>query len=91
MIYGRFGDKVKIVRVASQEDVRRLEGRKLDKRDRLAITNGSYVIITHEDDGPEGDETLYHKAYLRADAGLNEIDAAIAALSAPPGNVDAAV
>lgn len=76
MIYGRFGDSVTIARVGTLDDVQRLDGRKPDKTDRDAVANGSYVVVRCED----GDELLYHQAFLRADGGSREITAAIEAL-----------
>lgn len=78
MIYGRFGDPITIVRVATLEDVRKLEGRKPDKADLEAVRNGSYVVVRRTDDSAE---RLYHQAFMRADDGSREITAAIEALT----------
>lgn len=74
MIYGRFGDKVTIVRPAVLEDVERLECRKPDQQDRDALEMGCYVVVRSEDDGQE---RLYNQAFLRADGGSREIAEAI--------------
>lgn len=82
MIYGRFGDPVRILRTAVLEDVKRLEGRRPDRQDREAIKNGSYVVVAGADvPGQRGDpaERLYHQAFLRADRGAVEIGEAIEA------------
>ena len=73
MIYGRFGDKVTIQRLARIEDVRALDERKPDKADRDAIASDSYVVVSQDD----GKLRLYHQAYLRADNGAVEIGAVI--------------
>jgi len=75
MIYGRAGQPVTIVRVATLSHVQILEGRKPDKQDRSAVRNGSYVVVL---DGDE--ERLYHQAYLLADGGSQEIAQAIEGL-----------
>ena len=74
MIYGRFGIKVKTIRHATWKDVEKLTEAKRgkpDKQDREAFDNGSYVVVTFEDD--EQTERLYHQAFLRADDGISEI------------------
>lgn len=82
-IYGRFGDKIEIVRLGTLDDVRDLDRarggkpRKIDKADREAVKNGSYVVVRQDD----GSERLYHQAFLRADDGSREITAAIRALA----------
>lgn len=76
MIYGRFGEECKIVRMAKLADVQKLDGRKPDKQDRDAIKNKSYVVIRF----PGDSEKLYHQAFLRADRGALEIAEAIEAL-----------
>lgn len=68
MIYGRFGDTVTIVRVATLEDVKVHHGEP-DKIDRDALEDGSYVIVKQDD----GKERLYHLTYLRATRGYAEI------------------
>ena len=70
-IYGRFGDKVTIVRMGTLDDVRHMDKRRPDKIDREAIANGSYVVTKAEEG--EGEMCLHHLAYLRADDGLPEI------------------
>jgi hypothetical protein len=81
MIYGRVGNKVTIVRMATIEDVTQLDHRKPDKVDRQAIKNASYVVV-------EDDDTkklrLYHQAFLRADRGAIEIEEAILACEVKP-------
>lgn len=74
-IYGRFGDRVIIQRLATIEDVKELDKRKPDKQDREAIENNSYVVVSDED----GDLRLYHQAFMRADGGSVEIGAVIEA------------
>ena len=75
-IYGRFGDTVTLVRKGTLEDVQGLDRRKPDKKDREAVTAGSYVVVRQDD----GKERLYHQAFLRADDGAQEISKAIEAL-----------
>lgn len=82
MVYGRFGNRVTILRLAKIEDVAKLEGRKPDKRDREAIANDSYVIVTDED----SQRQIYHQAFLRADGGAREISAIIEACKKNGGN-----
>lgn len=76
MIHGRFGDEVTIVRLARLEDVRALDCRKPDAADREALSLGAYVVTRSASDGQL---RLAHIAYLRADGGLGEIEAAIRA------------
>jgi hypothetical protein len=75
-IYGRFGDEVKIVRMGTLDDIRRLDGRKPDKHDREALRSKSYVVVRHGD----GKEQLYHQAFLLADEGSREISRAVEAV-----------
>lgn len=75
MIYGRFGQALTILRVATEADVRQIEGRKLNKTDREALASGSYVVVAEEES-----ERLYHQAFLRADGGSVEITRALEAL-----------
>lgn len=81
MIYGRFGNPLKVLRMGTLDDVQKLDGRKPDKQDRAAIESGSYVVCSEED----GTERLYHQAFIRADGGAREIGAAIDALEAAKG------
>jgi hypothetical protein len=74
MIYGRFGDPLTIVRRAVLADVKALDGRKPDAKDRQAIANDAYVVVRYADNGKEA---LYHLALLKADNGAQEIDAAL--------------
>jgi len=76
MIYGRFGNPVTIKRRGTLDDVRKLDGRKPDKQDREALALGSYVVVECD-----GKERLYHLAFLRADGGIREIDAAMEAVT----------
>lgn len=78
-IYGRTGDKVRIVRLGTLADVKKLDRRKPDANDREAVKNDSYVVVQQED----GSERLYHQAFLRADDGSREITAAIRAVCGP--------
>lgn len=73
MIYSRFGGEVTIVRMATIEDVRSFENRKPDKEDRSRTVEGMRVIAARWD----GTEFLADVAYLKADGGWREIDAAI--------------
>jgi len=75
MIYGRGGDPVTIVRVATIGDVKTLDNRKPDKADREAIRCSSYMVVLLY-----GVERLYHIGFLKADGGSREISAAIEAL-----------
>lgn len=75
-IYGRFGDKLTIVRHAVLSDVERLTARPPDLQDRNAIEQGFYVVIAYAADGQED---LYSMAFLRAEGGLREIEEAIEA------------
>lgn len=68
-VYGRTGDVVIIKRLASLEDIEKLEGRAPDAQDLEAMENGSYVVVTQDD----GAERLYHQAFLRATNGSVEI------------------
>lgn len=72
-VYGRTGDVVTIMRLASLEDVEKLEDRPADTQDLEALENGSYVVVTQDD----GFERLYHQAFLRATDGAAEIGAVI--------------
>jgi hypothetical protein len=74
MIYGRFGDSLTLVRKAVLADVKALDGRSPDAKDRQNLANGAYVVARAEDNGKE---YLYHLAYLRADNGLAEIEDAL--------------
>jgi hypothetical protein len=76
MIYGRWGQEVRVIRYAVLSDVARLDKRKPDKDDREALKNKSYVVVSDS-----GTERLYHLAFLRATDGLSEILAALEAES----------
>lgn len=69
MIYGRSGLEVKIVRIATLDDIKTLEKRNPDTQDFEALKSGSYMIVSFED----GSERVYHQAFLRADGGSKEI------------------
>jgi hypothetical protein len=77
MIYGRSGNVVYVSRRAVLEDVLRIDKRRPDRADKVALAQGSYWIVCDADDGRE---RLYHLAYLRADGGAAEITAACAAV-----------
>lgn len=79
MIYGRFGHKLTIERMAVIGDVKRFTGWRPCQRDREAIGNGLYVVVKRIDDGKQD---LYHLAFLKADGGLGEIQDAIEAIKA---------
>lgn len=89
MIYGRFGDPCTIVRVATLDDIRKLDRREPDKQDREALANGSYVVVQFNDAQATGERAhvLYHQAFMRADGGSREITAAIEALPAHNRNL----
>jgi len=76
MIYGRFHNPLTIVRIGTLDDVRKLDKRRPDKQDRAAVAAGSYVVCREED----GEERLYHQAFMRADGGSREIGEALDAL-----------
>lgn len=80
-IYGRAGQRVVIQRLATQEDVRKLEGRKPDKRDKDALKLNALVVASEPDD----ELSLYHIAFLRADHGAAEIGAVVDACVANGG------
>lgn len=77
-VYGRTGDVVTIKRLATLEDIEKLEGRNPDTQDLEALENGSYVVVTQDD----GIDRLYHQAFLRATNGAAEIGAVIDAMIA---------
>lgn len=74
-IYGRWGDQVTILRLATVEDVYRSEGRGSDLADRVAVSQDAYLLVRHDDDGSE---SVTARCYLRADGGGAEIDAELA-------------
>ena len=76
-IYGRFGDTLTVLRLASLDDVKKLGGRKPDKVDKAALESGSYVVCRDQD----GSECLYHQGYMQADGGSREITEAIASVT----------
>jgi len=86
-VYGRTGDVVTIKRLATIEDVEKLEGREVDTQDLEALENGSYVIVTQDD----GSERMYHQAFLRATNGSVEIGQVIDAMIAVQDAVIGAV
>ena len=75
-IYNRFGEEVTIVRMGTLKDVESLDGRKADSDDRIAVKNGSYVVVKTSD----GKLQLMHQAYMRATEGSVEISKALRAL-----------
>jgi hypothetical protein len=77
MIYGRFGDVVTLVRLGTTDDVRLFNGRAANGEDLRALENNAYVVVRY---GDNKEEDLAHIAYLRADGGAAEIDAALAAV-----------
>lgn len=79
MIYGRFGQPVKIVRMGTLEDVKKLDRRRPDQHDRKNVAAGGYVVCI-DLDTPDDGEKLYHLAFLRADGALPEIMDAVRAV-----------
>jgi hypothetical protein len=79
MIYGRTGNEVKILRMGTLDDVKALDHRKVDAQDREAVKAGSYVVVLCFNE-----LRLYHLAFLRADDGVKEIDAAIERVKREP-------
>jgi hypothetical protein len=77
MIYGRGGHPVTIKRLAVLSDIRALDFREPDKRDRDALESGSYVVVHVKYKRFDEADLLYHLAFLRADGGSREITAAI--------------
>jgi hypothetical protein len=75
VVYGRFGNPVEVLRYGTLDDVRQLDGRKPDARDKKSVEARSYVVV--RDIEAPFQMTLAHIAYLRADDGLNEIMAAV--------------
>jgi hypothetical protein len=82
MIYGRTGNEVKILRMGTIADVKALDHRKADAQDRDAVKAGAYVVVLCF-----GELRLYHLAFLRADDGVKEIDAAIAKVKTTPAKL----
>lgn len=72
MIYDRCGDRITMLRYASEDDVFRCEGRKPDKTDRTQLDQLSYVVVEYQDTKKEA---VFHITYLKADGGAQEIDA----------------
>lgn len=79
-IYGRWGDPITILRVATLDDVTKYERREPDKNDREWVNRCLYLVVAYDD---SGEESITHLTYLRADGGAAEIDAAIAATKEP--------
>lgn len=87
-IYGRFGQTVELIRMATLDDVKRLEKRRPDKQDKAAVEAGSYVVCRtlSYNDGSEPkhdyskEEWISHLAFLRADGAIKEIIEVIANL-----------
>jgi hypothetical protein len=86
-IYDRFGRLLEIVKVATAEDVLRLQKTELDAYDHKALSFGFYVV--GRDPSVIGNYTdrIYHYGFLRADGGLAEIRDEVAKLKAPAGVV----
>lgn len=72
-IYGRFGDPVEILRIATKDDVEILDGRKFDKHDADRLRYDALVVIRQD----TGVERLYDTAFLKADDGAVEIATAV--------------
>ena len=91
-LYTRFGDRLELVRLATIEDVKTFERRKVDKQDRERTRDGWRAIARYcaskcgfEHANNCGDEnvdkeTLVDAGYLRADGGWKEIADAFRAL-----------
>jgi len=69
-IYGRWGNKVQIVRRAKAKDFQALDNHKPNKLERAGLSIGSFWVVRGEDDEKE---RLYHLAFLRADGAFAEI------------------
>ena len=74
MVYGRFGGEITHLRLAMEEDIRRIDKHEPDTDDKEAIERGSYVVATYDD----GFVQVVHLAYLRADNGAVEIQELLA-------------
>ena len=81
MIYGRFGGRMTIQRMARLSDVKELDGRKPDKQDKAALAADSYVVVSDD----AGKLRLYHLSFLKADGGWAEISAVVMAVKANSG------
>lgn len=81
MIYGRFGNRVTIQRLAKLSDIKELDGRKPDKQDREALANDAYVVVSDD----YNKLRLYHVGFLRADGGSVEISAVVEGCKANGG------
>ena len=89
-LYTRFGDRVELLRLATLDDVKTYEHRKVDKIDRDRTKNGWRGIARYlggpglgsKSPGDEnvGKEILVDAALLRADDGWSEISKAFEAL-----------
>lgn len=77
MLTTLFGTGVELVRVATAEDVRTFERRKVDAEDRQRTSDGWRAIAKRLDTGAE---ILVDAAYLRASGGWKEISDAFRAL-----------
>lgn len=73
MIYTRFGDPVKLIRPATDADIRQLSNRRPDKHDRQRMSYGMYAIGVYPD---SEEEILLDLGLLRADDGIREINKA---------------
>lgn len=82
MIYGRGGDVVTLVRVATEADIVKCERRKVDKQDKERFGYGMLWMARYPEQGP-GEEWPVDLAFLKADNGWCEIDDARKALVTP--------
>lgn len=73
MIYSRFHEPVRKLRVATIPDVRRLAKRQHDEADVRDIREETLLVAVYKD----GTEDLVHIAFLRADGGAEEIARAL--------------
>lgn len=78
MLYSRFGLRVTVQRLAKIEDF----GGRPSKVDHEAIKNDAYVIVNL---GPDDTLRLYPVSDLKADNGIVEINAVLAACKANGG------
>src|SRR5688572_25252071 len=76
MIYSKFGGSCEVVRLAKNDDVKRLERRRRDRRDTMRIGDGCYLVMRYTDERQDHvgtKEFLADVCYLKADGGLREI------------------
>jgi hypothetical protein len=84
-IYDKWSYQLKILNIATAEDVERLEGRTPDEHDLNALRLEAYVVARNADALSSHTDRIYHIAYLRADGGIAEILDEIEKLHAPAG------